>query len=174
MPSNLGDCSAWNAQPDSGVPVVTFDRLLATEPAAGRHCAGCSVCCVLPVLVELAKPARTPCPNLEGCLCRIYTERPESCRAFNCLWLRGVLDAALENRPDQSGVLLDAYIRQPGNETRIIATEAWSGAADAPLTRQTLESLATFATVVVYYRDGRQSTITASEQGVAGEPPIEG
>jgi hypothetical protein len=85
-----------------------------------------------------------------------------------------VLDAALENRPDQSGVLLDAYIRQPGNETRIIATEAWAGAADAPPTRQTLDALAAFATVVVYYRDGRQSTITASEQGVAGEPPIEG
>jgi hypothetical protein len=153
--------------------VPSLDHLLATEAAAGRECAGCNVCCELPVVIELAKPARTRCSHLEGCLCQIYTERPKSCRAFNCLWLRGVLDLALENRPDHSGVLLDAYVRQPGNETRIVATEAWSGAADLPQTRQTLESLAAIATVIVYYRDGRQSTITSQERGDAVAPRVE-
>ena len=54
----------------------------------GRACGGCSLCCKVMVIAELAKPAGTWCPNCKvGTGCVIYDERPASCRGFLCGWL---------------------------------------------------------------------------------------
>jgi len=34
---------------------------------------------------------RQPCAALEGCRCRIYSERPHQCRHFECLLLKSVM-----------------------------------------------------------------------------------
>ena len=55
---------------------------------------------------QLAKPASTWCPHCKpGHGCRIYPERPDECRRFNCLWL--VNDRLDERwRPSKSKLVL--------------------------------------------------------------------
>jgi hypothetical protein len=56
---------------------------------AERACGTCSLCCKLPSIAALKKPADTWCthcrPGNGGCL--IYANRPSACRMFNCGWL---------------------------------------------------------------------------------------
>jgi len=75
-------------------------------PIAGRSCAGCTLCCkVLPVR-ELAKPAGTWCQQCEpGAGCRIYAERPLGCRDFFCGWLLNG-EVAAHWRPRESRMVL--------------------------------------------------------------------
>jgi len=57
-------------------------------PVKGRSCGTCTLCCYLPGVVELNKPRNTWCQHCEqGKGCKIYAERPESCRAWSCGWL---------------------------------------------------------------------------------------
>jgi len=53
-----------------------------------RQCGDCSLCCKLLGIPELDKPKDTWCPNFQaGTGCRIYADRPGSCRNFICRWL---------------------------------------------------------------------------------------
>jgi hypothetical protein len=55
----------------------------------GRSCSNCSLCCKLPAIAVLNKPANTwcqHCPNGKGG-CGIYPTRPEKCQNFGCSWL---------------------------------------------------------------------------------------
>lgn len=55
---------------------------------ADRACGACTLCCRLPDIDELAKPANAWCENcIEGQGCRIYDFRPQLCRDFLCLWM---------------------------------------------------------------------------------------
>lgn len=137
-------------------------RLLANEASAGRTCGDCPVCCILPEIAALAKPPREVCVHLIEGRCGRYDTRPEACRAFHCLWLRGALrsgDIAL--RPANLGVLLDAYISSPSQELRIVATEVWAEALEQDEARAIVAALAELGTVTVYYRDGRCSELTS-------------
>ena len=73
--------------------------------AAPRICGPCTLCCKVLAIPELEKPSNRWCQHAarpQGC--RIYSERPESCREFQCLWLQGL--APDWARPDKvHGVL---------------------------------------------------------------------
>jgi hypothetical protein len=71
-----------------------------------RTCGTCSQCCKTLGIDELKKPPSVWCPHAEikkGC--KIYDDRPHSCRIFNCLWLK---DERLPDamRPDKTKVVL--------------------------------------------------------------------
>jgi|SRR5215468_8732406 len=54
----------------------------------GRQCGGCSLCCFMLDVVELAKPQNMWCPNCRlGEGCAIYHDRPGICRGYTCAWL---------------------------------------------------------------------------------------
>src|SRR5262245_12567524 len=93
------------------VPDVLENELLAETPAADRRCGDCTACCTVLVVEELAKPMRWSCDHQAWGGCRIYEVRPETCRQFNCLWLRGALPADQALRPDRLGVILDSFHR---------------------------------------------------------------
>jgi uncharacterized protein len=81
-----------------------------TGPALveGRSCGTCSLCCILPEIDELDKPANEPCRHcLSGGGCVAYETRPATCRDFYCLWRT---DASLgaEWEPVVSGMMLYA------------------------------------------------------------------
>lgn len=58
-------------------------------PPPHNECGTCTYCCKVMKVKELNKPANTSCVHcVEGSGCSIYTERPESCRVYECLWLR--------------------------------------------------------------------------------------
>jgi hypothetical protein len=61
--------------------------------ATGRSCAGCTMCCKLMGVKELAKPSGQWCGNCTvGKGCGIYEARPTECRTFHCAY---VLDGSL-------------------------------------------------------------------------------
>lgn len=59
---------------------------------------------------ELSKPANTWCTHCETAKgCAIYADRPQSCRVYECLWLRSqAFDKPLAPalRPDRSRVVI--------------------------------------------------------------------
>lgn len=74
--------------------------------APTRECGGCSLCCVVLRVDELGKLGGVPCAKLRpGGGCGIHPTRPDICRAYRCLWLRGGLEHA--DRPDRLGAVLD-------------------------------------------------------------------
>ncbi|MGA0596650.1 YkgJ family cysteine cluster protein [Enterovirga sp. CN4-39] len=70
-----------------------------------RECGGCTLCCKTMSVWEIEKPNNVWCRHVRNhTSCSIYETRPNSCRTFNCLWLRGVGTDAM--RPDRSRVVL--------------------------------------------------------------------
>lgn len=59
------------------------------EPiAAGRSCAGCTLCCKLMAVRELNKQRDAWCPHCDKKKgCGIYETRPLTCRQFYCAWM---------------------------------------------------------------------------------------
>jgi hypothetical protein len=58
-----------------------------TELAPGRTCGTCTLCCKIYAIRELNKPAGRWCVHAERDRgCKIYNERPDTCRGFYCMW----------------------------------------------------------------------------------------
>ena len=74
--------------------------------APGKACGACTMCCSALEIAELRKPAGPLCGNcgLSGG-CRIYTDRPQVCRDFECEWLTR-RDFTRQLRPDLVGTIL--------------------------------------------------------------------
>lgn len=84
-----------------------------TEPVKGRACGGCTMCCKVLGITELAKPVGKWCPHCEiGKGCKVYESRPEECRTFLCAWL---VDDRFSDiwKPDRSKIVIT--IGQNGN-----------------------------------------------------------
>jgi hypothetical protein len=124
-----------------------------------RDCGECTACCTVLAVSELNKPARWSCDHASCHGCRVYDARPASCRDFNCLWLRGVMDSDLALRPDRLGVMFDWFYSLATDRDRCIAFELWSGAFDEPRAAELLQRIATEREVDLSYRDGTWRTI---------------
>ena len=60
----------------------------ASEPAPGRDCGTCTLCCKVYDVPALDKPAGTWCRHcMPGRGCGIHETRPQHCRSFHCLWM---------------------------------------------------------------------------------------
>jgi len=98
----------------------------------GRQCGTCVLCCKLLHVVELDKPPGEWCPWLHKKRtrgCSKYTKRPEACREFACLWLKGFFDYKLD-RPDMCGVVWSVNEPPPGKVQMMLAYEIHDGATD--------------------------------------------
>lgn len=63
---------------------------LQVTPA--RQCGTCSQCCTLLEVADVGKAVNAWCQHCEaGKGCRIYDDRPQMCRSFNCAWIQGHL-----------------------------------------------------------------------------------
>lgn len=62
-----------------------------TAVVPGKTCGTCTACCTVLGIPELKKPAWQQCSHLatgaDGVGCKIYAQRPSSCRKFICGWL---------------------------------------------------------------------------------------
>ena len=99
---------------------------MAASPQTARQCGGCTLCCKVLAIAELAKPSGTWCPHCTpGTGCRIHDRRPEECRAFSCGWL---LDTAFPEswRPDHSKLVFF-----PDGGTRNVLLHVDPGTPDA-------------------------------------------
>ena len=68
-----------------------------------RPCGGCTACCSVLGVHDIAKQPWTACEHLEEGGCGIYDARPNPCRKFNCLWQGWV--GKESDRPDKIGVI---------------------------------------------------------------------
>ncbi len=76
-----------------------------------RQCGDCLLCCKVLAVAALDKPANRWClhANLGAHRCDIYEDRPEECRAFDCLWLKH--DEHTVPEPEQFVVVLPETCR---------------------------------------------------------------
>ncbi len=135
------------------------DRPLSDGPAPGRQCGQCTACCTVLAVYELNKPMRWACDHLGPGCCRRYDSRPESCREFHCLWLRGGIGDGESWRPDRCGVMFDSFVTKTASGPRYAAVELWKGAFDERAVAARLQELASKHEIELSYRDGRWRTI---------------
>lgn len=139
--------------------LVRLDRLLAGPGPDAPACGGCTACCTVMAVTELRKPARRACDHVGRDGCRAHADRPASCRAFHCAWVRGVIAGGEATRPDALGVMFDTFVERATGEARVIAFELWPGALDAPAARALVDGLAAGREVALSRRDGAWSTV---------------
>lgn len=89
-----------------------------------RQCGDCSLCCKVLGIPELEKPKDLWCANFAtGTGCRIYLDRPPSCRDFVCRWLTdaamgpewkpSVCKMVIDSRPNLFVVHVDPAVSRP-------------------------------------------------------------
>lgn len=76
------------------------------ELNTNRKCGPCSACCKTLGVPELKKEAGEECEHrCNGWkACKIYDDRPEMCRAFECMWIQGFF--ANKDRPNDIGIIV--------------------------------------------------------------------
>lgn len=107
----------------------------------------------------LHKPNRRACDHVCARGCSIHSERPDECRAFHCLWLRGAIEGGDATRPDALGVMFDQFVLRQDQQTHTLAFELWTGALDSPEARAVVGELAQQHKISLSYRDGRWSEL---------------
>jgi hypothetical protein len=61
---------------------------LVSEPAPGRSCGTCTLCCKVFDVPAIDKAAGQWCRHCTpGGGCGIYETRPQQCRSFHCMWM---------------------------------------------------------------------------------------
>ena len=97
-----------------------------------NHCGTCTACCRVFDIPELKKPAGTWCQHCAiGKGCKVYDDRPQMCREFECLWLMS------QKRPDprehmKPGMRPDKckVVFSPSTDPSIMAGTVMPGAND--------------------------------------------
>lgn len=75
-----------------------------------NQCGECTLCCEILPIPEINKPENQLCPNCtEKSGCNIYSNRPISCRQFDCVYIKN--DDSEDLRPDKTGIIFE-YISE--------------------------------------------------------------
>lgn len=131
-----------------------------TRVAENRTCGNCTLCCKIVSVLELEKPTMTWCEHCDiGRGCKIYDQKPESCRTFNCMWL---LNTWMEEslRPDRCKVVFETCYG-----TKVILALLNEGNDDAHL-KQPVAGL-------IEHIVGRlKYSVIVVKSGMAGREPI--
>lgn len=84
------------------------------DPRTQRKCGKCTACCTVIGVSSLEKPPNSVCEHECGKGCRIYTERPEQCASYTCLWLEGWLES--RHKPHRFGLIFDRMLKGEGGD----------------------------------------------------------
>ena len=88
------------------------------------------MCCKVPAIPEFAKPPGVWCQHAaSGKGCRIYPDRPKSCREFYCSWMH---DASFgpEWKPDRAKFVV--YVQQNGVNLQVAVDPSFPNAWTKP------------------------------------------
>jgi hypothetical protein len=149
-----------------------------------RTCGGCTLCCTLVPVKELAKGSFTACRHQRSVIhrdgpgCAIYANRPPGCRHWQCVWLNSptVPD---DMRPDRVGFVVDQtpdLVEANGKE--MVAVQVWVAPGheedwreDGPA-RKYIEALLTAAPVVLWRQADQQARAFMARNGgiIYGDP----
>ena len=98
----------WEEIPDV---ILTVQKHISKEVAPVNHCGECMACCYTLFIKDgiYQKPSHRWCQNcIQGHGCKVYFQRPEPCKNFECLWLKSQKrnDRMVpELRPDKCGAI---------------------------------------------------------------------
>lgn len=82
-----------------------------------QDCGKCTICCILPKIIEMDSPCGEYCKECIPCVgCNIYKDRPEPCREFQCSWSQ-MNFAHIDLRPNNCGVMFEKV-----NETLMLGS----------------------------------------------------
>jgi hypothetical protein len=120
-----------------------------------NHCGTCTACCNIFAIAELPdKPAGKWCTHCAvGVGCKIYEQRPATCRMFECLWLISQKQADPRNRlpaelrPDKSKVVFS-----PTTNENVMAATTMPHSPDAwthPRVTKLIDAMVRGGTAVV-------------------------
>ncbi|MEM1355584.1 MAG: hypothetical protein AAGC44_12350 [Planctomycetota bacterium] len=126
-----------------------------------RRCGGCTACCYGLHIQELNKPTFAQCPHQCAAGCSVYTDRPGSCRDYQCLWLQGHLGE--QDRPDKLGVLFSVTVHPDLGKVPMLI-EVRDGAFDQPKVRAAVRRMVLDRPVVLSSRRGGKVIQTAQGQ----------
>lgn len=133
---------------------MATDSLNAEAPVPGRSCRGCTLCCRLPDIDALDKPADEWCRHcIAGSGCAIYESRPQLCRDFLCLWMT---DPELDDMwaPARSHMM----VYRQGNQVTILADPDFPDLWRQPPYNAAIRTMADHAArsggyVILFWRD---------------------
>ena len=74
-------------------------------PIPGKDCGACAMCCQALEIEEFSKEPGVDCAHCTKQGCKIYLERPQVCRDFECEWKTERALGAMF-RPDRIGTIL--------------------------------------------------------------------
>ena len=72
-----------------------------------KECGECSLCCEIPPVPAISKPANHRCPFWDKG-CNLYPDHPGQCKTFVCLWLANE-KLPDQLRPDRCGVMFETH-----------------------------------------------------------------
>lgn len=76
---------------------------------AVSKCGSCTLCCDLLKIPEVDSDYGELCKHCDlNKGCKIYEDRPEACREFECCWLQ-METVGIELRPDKCGVIFEKW-----------------------------------------------------------------
>lgn len=153
-----------------------------SEPAPGRSCGPCTLCCKVYDVPSVDSVAGQWCRHTKpGRGCGIHETRPQHCRSFFCLWMtEGWLGP--EWRPDIAKMVLslDAFSRSMNVQVDPGQPNAWKrepyytqlrrwAASSLPLKRHVLVHVNKTTTVVLPDRDVALGTFAPGDRLVSRE-----
>lgn len=127
---------------------------------SSRRCSKCTACCTTHSVDAIGKPEFTRCSSLRPGAggCRIYKDRPESCREWACLWLMGV--GVASDRPDKLGIVFDVQWSEPLAAYVLKLFEVRRGAHLQPRVQHIIQSLlAAKGGIAILYSPGKRTLL---------------
>lgn len=155
---------------------------LVSQPAPGRDCGPCTLCCKVFDVPAVESVAGQWCRHcLPGRGCGIHLTRPDHCRAFHCLWMTEAWIGP-EWKPDRSKMVLTLdpatrflFVQVDPGQANSWRREPYYGQlkrwaeASLPMKRHVLVFVNKLATVVLPDRDVPLGAFEAGDRLVARE-----
>jgi hypothetical protein len=135
-----------------------------------RRCGGCTLCCRLLGVAELAKPAGTWCRHcVKGAGCGIYEDRPHSCRVFRCAWLT-TPSWPERLRPDRMGVV--PWIAGDGRSLTLYGDPGAPAAWRKPQLRPIIDQVLAHGCKVLVVIGGRSAEVHRTSLGLVKDDEV--
>lgn len=131
-----------------------------------RTCGSCHLCCKLPEIKELEKPAGVRCNFVHiGVGCSQYQIRPKACRDFTCAWLDG--DIPIEFYPKDFHAFV--FLPAKGEYIQIEVDPGYSGVQESREMALLVDHLITITGLPVAIRCGQRVNICQKEVDLTGD-----
>lgn len=129
-----------------------------TTQKPNRTCGNCRACCIALKVDDVPKEEWQRCVHLGNLGCKIYSKRPDSCRAFACGWLQGM--GGKTDRPDRLGVIITPVSSTDLGDHAIVH-EVIPGSMQKPRVRALLGELIKHTIAFEIRRDSMRKLIGA-------------